>query len=84
MRFLKVIFSTIIVLLGIVFIIENLEVLKQPVTLRLDLYLAHLESPAVPPLGAGALLFLPGGLHRLTLRHLRGGRPAPDHPPAQA
>lgn len=47
MRFLKVIFSTIIVLLGVVFIIENLEVLKQPVTLRLDLYLAHLESPAV-------------------------------------
>ena len=47
MRFLKVIFSTIIVLLGVVFIIENLEVLKQPVTLRLDLYLAHLESPAI-------------------------------------
>lgn len=47
MRFLKVIFSTIIVLLGVVFIIENLEVLRQPVTLRLDLYLAHLESPAV-------------------------------------
>jgi hypothetical protein len=47
MRFLKVIISTIIVLLGVVFIIENLEVLKQPVTLRLDLYLAHLESPAV-------------------------------------
>jgi hypothetical protein len=47
MRFLKVIFSTIIVLLGVVFIIENLEVLKQPVTLRLDLYLAHLESPAL-------------------------------------
>ena len=47
MRFLKVIISTIIVLLGVVFIIENLEVLKQPVTLHLDLYLAHLESPAV-------------------------------------
>ena len=47
MRFLKVIFSTIIVLLGVVFIIENLEVLKQPVTLHLDLYLAHLESPSV-------------------------------------
>lgn len=48
MRFLKVIISTIIVLLAIVFIIENLEMLKHAVTLKLDLYLASLESPAVP------------------------------------
>ncbi|MCX5889343.1 MAG: LapA family protein [Deltaproteobacteria bacterium] len=47
MRFLKVIFSTIIVLLGVVFIIENLEVLKQPVTLHLDLYLTQLQSPPI-------------------------------------
>lgn len=47
MRFLKVIFSTIIVLLGVVFIIENLEVLKHAVTLKLDLYFAYLESPEV-------------------------------------
>ncbi len=48
MRFLKVIVSTIIILLAIVFIIENLEMLKHAVTLKLDLYLAHLESPAMP------------------------------------
>ena len=48
MRFVKVIFSTVIVLLGIVFIIENLEVLKQAVRLRLDLYLATFQSPDVP------------------------------------
>ena len=47
MRFVKVIFSTIIVLLGIVFIIENLEVLKHPVNLKLDLYVATFQSPDV-------------------------------------
>ncbi len=48
MRFLKVIISTIIILLAIVFIIENLEILRHAVTLKLDLYLVYLESPAVP------------------------------------
>jgi Lipopolysaccharide assembly protein A domain len=47
MRFLKVIISTIIILLAIVFIIENLEMLKQVVTLKLDLYVVKLESPAI-------------------------------------
>jgi uncharacterized integral membrane protein len=47
MRFLKVILSTIIVLLGFVFIIENLEVLKHLVKLKLDLYFTTLESPDV-------------------------------------
>jgi uncharacterized integral membrane protein len=36
-----------IVLLGIVFIIENLEMLKHAVKLRLDLYFVHLESPDI-------------------------------------
>ena len=48
MRFLKVIISTIIILLAIVFIIENLEMLKNAVTVKLDLYLVNLESPAIP------------------------------------
>ncbi len=48
MRFLKVILSTIVILLAIVFIIENLEMLKHAVTLKLDLYLVRLESPAMP------------------------------------
>jgi lipopolysaccharide assembly protein A len=47
MRFVKVIFSTVIVLLGIVFIIENLEVLKQAVRLKLDLYFITFQSPDV-------------------------------------
>jgi uncharacterized integral membrane protein len=36
-----------IVLLGIVFIIENLEMLKCAVKLRLDLYFVRLESPDI-------------------------------------
>jgi uncharacterized integral membrane protein len=47
MRFVKVIFSTVIVLLGIVFIIENLETLKQVVRLKLDLYFFTFQSPDV-------------------------------------
>ena len=45
MRFVKVIISTVIILLGIIFIIENLEVLKQPVSLKLNLYVASFQSP---------------------------------------
>lgn len=45
MRFVKVIFSTVIVLLGIVFIIENLDVLKHAVRLKLDLYFITFQSP---------------------------------------
>ncbi len=48
MRFLKMIFTTIIVLLALVFIVENLETLRQTVTLNLDLHLLKMESPAVP------------------------------------
>ena len=47
MRFVKVIFSTVIVLLGIIFIIENLEVLKHSVRLKLELYFATFQTPEV-------------------------------------
>lgn len=47
MRFVKIIISTVIVLLGIIFIIENLEMLKHAVRLRLDLYFFTLQSPDV-------------------------------------
>ena len=47
MRFVKVIITTAIVLLGIVFIIENLEMLKQAIKIRLDLYVVNLESPDI-------------------------------------
>ena len=45
MRFVKVIFSTVIVLLGVVFIIENLEILKYAVSLKLDLYFKTFQTP---------------------------------------
>lgn len=48
MRFLKMIFTTIIILLALVFIVENLEILRQAVTLKLDLHLVKMETPAVP------------------------------------
>ncbi len=48
MRFLKVIFISVILFLAFVFIVENLETLRHAITLKLDLYFAHLESPAVP------------------------------------
>lgn len=48
MRFLKVIITTIIILLAIVFIVENLEMLRQAVTLKLDLYLVQWKSPDMP------------------------------------
>ncbi len=48
MRFLKVIFVTLLVLLAFVFIIQNLEILRQAVTLRLNLHLAKWQTPAVP------------------------------------
>jgi Lipopolysaccharide assembly protein A domain len=47
MRFVKIIISTVIVLLGIVFIIENLEILKLPVRLNLDLHFVTFQSPDV-------------------------------------
>jgi hypothetical protein len=47
MRFVKVIFSTVIFLLGVIFIIENLEVLKHAVRLTLDLYFITFQSPDV-------------------------------------
>jgi ABC-type enterochelin transport system permease subunit len=47
MRFVKVVISTAIVLLGIAFIIENLEMLKTAVKIKLDLYVVYLESPDI-------------------------------------
>ena len=47
MRFVKVVIGTAIVILGIVFIIENLEMLKTAVKIKFDLYLVYLESPEI-------------------------------------
>ncbi|MGA8571014.1 MAG: lipopolysaccharide assembly protein LapA domain-containing protein [Desulfobaccales bacterium] len=48
MRFLRIIFTTLILLLAIVFIVENLEMLRQTVTLNLDLHVTKMETPEVP------------------------------------
>jgi uncharacterized integral membrane protein len=47
MRFVKIIISTIIVLLGIVFIIENLDMLRHAVRIHLDFYFFTFQSPDV-------------------------------------
>ena len=45
MRFVKIIISTLIVILGIVFIIENLDMLKLPVRIQMDLHFFNFQSP---------------------------------------
>jgi uncharacterized integral membrane protein len=45
MRFVKIIISTLIILLGIVFIIENLEMLKHTVRIQLNLHFATFQTP---------------------------------------
>jgi uncharacterized integral membrane protein len=47
MRFVKIIISTLIIILGIVFIIENLDMLKQAVRIRMDLHFVAFQSPDV-------------------------------------
>jgi uncharacterized integral membrane protein len=47
MRFVKIIITTLIVLLGIVFIVENLDMLKHTVRIRMDLHFASFQSPDV-------------------------------------
>ena len=48
MRFFKVIFSSLLGILGIIFIIQNKEVLERTVQLRLDLYVRAFQSAAIP------------------------------------
>lgn len=48
MRYVKVIFGFIVVLLGIVFILENRVVMEHAVQLKFDIYFLKLESPHIP------------------------------------
>ena len=48
MRFLKIILFTAIVILAIVFIIQNLQIFQNTVKVRINLYLLHAESPDMP------------------------------------
>ena len=44
MRYVKAFIIGLLALISVVFVIENIEVLKQTVQLRLNLYFAHLET----------------------------------------
>jgi hypothetical protein len=44
MRYVKVFIIGLLALISVVFVIENIEVLKQTVQLRLNLYLTNLET----------------------------------------
>ena len=44
MRYVKVFIIGLLALISVVFVIENIEVLKQTVQLRLNLYFANLET----------------------------------------
>ena len=44
MRYVKAFFIGLVALIGLIFIIQNIEVLKHPVKLRLNLYLLNLET----------------------------------------
>lgn len=48
MRFVKIIFASLLAILGIVFLLQNLTVLDQTVQLRLDLYLKSFTSASIP------------------------------------
>jgi uncharacterized integral membrane protein len=48
MRFFKVIFASLLVILGIVFIIENRATLEHALQLRFDIYVAKFQSPQIP------------------------------------
>jgi uncharacterized integral membrane protein len=48
MRFFKVIFSSLLGILGIIFIIQNREVLEHALQLKLNLYFSSFQSTAIP------------------------------------
>jgi uncharacterized integral membrane protein len=48
MRFFKVIFSSLLGILGIVFIVQNREVLERTIQLKLELYFHSFQSAAIP------------------------------------
>ena len=65
MRFVKIIISTLIIILGIVFIVENLDMLKNTVRIRMDLHFVTFQSPDLLPLGDHSFLLFSGGIHHL-------------------
>ena len=83
MRFLKIIFASLLTVLGIVFIIQNLEVMTRAVQIRLDLYIRSFTSVQIPLWVLVLFAFFLGvftaslyGIYELikqrqTIRHLR-------------
>ena len=65
MRYVKVFIVVFLALLAIIFVIENIDILKHPVKLSLNLYVVNLESAPIPlwvliilSFGLGAVLIL--------------------------
>jgi putative membrane protein len=65
MRYVKVFIVVFLALLAVIFVIENIEILKHPVQLGLNLYVVNLETPPIPlwviiilSFGLGAVLIL--------------------------
>ncbi len=48
MRYLKVIFASLLVILAIIFILENRLILEQAIQLKFDLYIFKAETPNIP------------------------------------
>ena len=48
MRFFKVIFGSLLGVLGVMFIVQNREVLERTIQLKLDLYFHAMQSAALP------------------------------------
>jgi uncharacterized integral membrane protein len=48
MRFFKVIFGSLLAVLGVIFIIQNREVLERTVQLKLELHFYSLQTAAIP------------------------------------
>jgi uncharacterized membrane protein len=65
MRYVKVFIVVFLALLAVIFVIENIDILKHPVQLNLDLYVVNLEAAPMPlwvlivlSFGLGAVLIL--------------------------
>jgi uncharacterized integral membrane protein len=83
MRYVKVILGFVLVLLGIVFIIENRVVLEHAITIKFDLYFFKTESAPIPLWVLTLFIFFLGAFtaflyfiyehlkQRQTIRHLR-------------
>lgn len=62
MRYLKVFIIGILAIISLVFVIENIEVLRQPIQLRLNLYVTNLQTAPLEMWVLTILSFALGGI----------------------